>query len=257
VAIIGPFSVLDVELPLWILGMVSAVFVLSWLLQKDTPVRRLWARLAPFPLPSIEEIKPIEKILRWSWSAVRAKRLILFAPLTAGLLIGVSCGVFCTVHGLLERLLVGLLSGLVGVLFTGIVPGIVAMYTGFTWGEIEPYSSPNEGIKRSGRNGLIIGLFFWLWALGTGFSTRQGSSMLPVMCFGLYLGLAAGGEACLYHLALRLVLWHNNFAPLNYIRFLDYAATRIFLRKVGGGYVFVHRMLLEYFAALHQTSTEQ
>jgi len=48
-----------------------------------------------------------------------------------------------------------------------------------------------------------------------------------------------------------------NFAPFNYIRFLDYATSRLFLRKVGGGYIFIHRMLLEYFAALHQTSAEE
>ena len=39
--------------------------------------------------------------------------------------------------------------------------------------------------------------------------------------------------------------------------FLNYATARIFLHKVGGGYIFVHRMLLEYFAALPQTSAEQ
>jgi hypothetical protein len=35
-----------------------------------------------------------------------------------------------------------------------------------------------------------------------------------------------------------------------YIRFLDYAAERVFLRKVGGGYIFTHRLLMEYFATL-------
>ena len=35
----------------------------------------------------------------------------------------------------------------------------------------------------------------------------------------------------------------------NYVKFLDYAADRILLRKVGGGYLFSHRMLLEHFAA--------
>ena len=35
--------------------------------------------------------------------------------------------------------------------------------------------------------------------------------------------------------------------PWNYPRFLDYAAERILLRKVGGGYIFTHRLLLEYF----------
>jgi hypothetical protein len=29
-----------------------------------------------------------------------------------------------------------------------------------------------------------------------------------------------------------------------------YAAKRIFLRKVGGGYIFIHRMSMEYFVAL-------
>ena len=39
--------------------------------------------------------------------------------------------------------------------------------------------------------------------------------------------------------------------PWNYARFLDYAAEELnFLQKVGGGYIFVHRYLLEYFAAM-------
>ena len=42
-----------------------------------------------------------------------------------------------------------------------------------------------------------------------------------------------------------------------YVRFLADATVRIFLRKVGGKYIFVHRMLLEYFAARHQLSIEQ
>ena len=33
---------------------------------------------------------------------------------------------------------------------------------------------------------------------------------------------------------------------------LDYAADRIFLQKVGGGYIFIHRLLLEHFAALER-----
>jgi hypothetical protein len=36
----------------------------------------------------------------------------------------------------------------------------------------------------------------------------------------------------------------------NYTRFLDYCADRIFLRKVGGGDIFVYRILMEYFASL-------
>jgi hypothetical protein len=92
------------------------------------------------------------------------------------------------------------------------------------------------------QNGLISGL---------------GSGLFTGLCGVVSIGSVAGGKACFHHFALRLVLWHNNFAPLNYIGFLDYAAARIFLRKVGGGYVFIHRMLLEYFAARYQISAEQ
>ena len=63
-------------------------------------------------------------------------------------------------------------------------------------------------------------------------------------------GLVNGGFAYIKHYVLRFLLWRNGYAPLNYIRFLDYAAERVFLRKVGGGYIFTHRLLMEYFATL-------
>jgi hypothetical protein len=46
------------------------------------------------------------------------------------------------------------------------------------------------------------------------------------------------------------------YKPWRYARFLDYCVERIFLRKVGGGYIFVHRMLMEYFAALETRSPD-
>jgi hypothetical protein len=82
---------------------------------------------------------------------------------------------------------------------------------------------PTGGIQRSLRNALLA---------------RLGG------------GLRNGGFAYLQHYVLRFLLWRNDYAPLNYIRFLDYAAERVFLRKVGGGYIFTHRFLMEYFATL-------
>jgi eukaryotic-like serine/threonine-protein kinase len=49
---------------------------------------------------------------------------------------------------------------------------------------------------------------------------------------------------------LRLILWRKGYTPLNFIKFLDHCAKLILLKKVGGGYIFVHRMLLDYFAEL-------
>jgi hypothetical protein len=73
------------------------------------------------------------------------------------------------------------------------------------------------------------------------------------MPLGLIFGLIGGGLFPLRHFVLRLLLWSKRSAPMRYVRFLDYAADRLFLRKVGGGYIFVHRMLLEYFASLPES----
>src|ERR1700751_237185 len=67
---------------------------------------------------------------------------------------------------------------------------------------------------------------------------------------GLIVGLNRGGSAVIKHYALRLVLWRKGYTPFRFIKFLDHCAKLIFLKKVGGGYIFIHRMLLEYFAEL-------
>jgi hypothetical protein len=38
--------------------------------------------------------------------------------------------------------------------------------------------------------------------------------------------------------------------PWRYERFLEYCSKLVFIRRVGGGYIFIHRMLLEHFAAV-------
>ena len=75
-------------------------------------------------------------------------------------------------------------------------------------------------------------------------------ALLGGLGFGLMLGLVYGGFAFIQHFTLRLILYRNGHIPWNYARFLDYATDRIFLRKVGGGYIFIHRLLLDYFAEL-------
>lgn len=55
------------------------------------------------------------------------------------------------------------------------------------------------------------------------------------------------------HAIVRILLWRAGAMPWNYARFLDYAAEELnFLQKVGGGYMFLHRYLLGYFASLDQ-----
>jgi hypothetical protein len=47
---------------------------------------------------------------------------------------------------------------------------------------------------------------------------------------------------------VRLILYHTDRIPWNYARFLDFASDRLLLKKVGGGYLFYHRMLMEHLA---------
>jgi eukaryotic-like serine/threonine-protein kinase len=70
--------------------------------------------------------------------------------------------------------------------------------------------------------------------------------------FGLILGLNQGGSAVIKHYSLRLVLWLKGYTPLNLVKFLNHCTKLIFLKRVGGGYIFIHRMLLDYFADLYE-----
>jgi hypothetical protein len=74
--------------------------------------------------------------------------------------------------------------------------------------------------------------------------------------FLMPLILWAGALASLQHLVLRILLVRTRAAPWKYIRFLDEATDRLLLRKVGGGFVFMHRLLLDYFADLQEDSTK-
>jgi hypothetical protein len=129
----------------------------------------------------------------------------------------------------------------------------------------------NEGIRLSARNALIAACFFgsvggvasgfvcgiafgWVgqlrdWPiLGTG---------LAIVCgciFALQAGILNGGIACIEHYTLRLYLWRAGSLPWKYSRFLDFADEHLLLRKLGGGYMFSHRLLLDYFASLSSPS---
>ncbi len=65
-------------------------------------------------------------------------------------------------------------------------------------------------------------------------------------------GFYFGGAAYIKHIVLRLILSLKGDIPWNLAHFLDYAAERALLRKIGGGYIFIHWTLLEYFSLLYE-----
>ena len=71
------------------------------------------------------------------------------------------------------------------------------------------------------------------------------------LIIGVSVGLILGGIAVLQHYTLRFLLRVNQFLPFRLIPFLNYCVDRIFLRRVGGGYIFIHRLLMEHFAAMN------
>ena len=109
---------------------------------------------------------------------------------------------------------------------------------------------------------MRVGLFFGLGVgLGNGLGIGPNGGLLFGFIFGLGVGLggglSVGLDAFIQHFILRIFLWCTNRLPWNLIPFLDEAVERLLLRKVGGSYIFVHRLLLEYFTTLGEpTSTE-
>ena len=59
-----------------------------------------------------------------------------------------------------------------------------------------------------------------------------------------------GGAHVVKHFCLRMLFWFKGYTPFNYVRFLNLASRQVLLHKVGGGYVFEHRLLQAYFANL-------
>jgi hypothetical protein len=74
------------------------------------------------------------------------------------------------------------------------------------------------------------------------------SLWLFVLSAGLLVVLLSGGLAVLRHCILRLLLRQAGLFPWKAQPFLQGAVTRILLLPMGGGYIFAHRQLCEYFA---------
>ncbi|MGK7929669.1 MAG: NACHT domain-containing protein [Spirulina sp.] len=201
----------------------------------------------------IYQLQPMEA-LKWSWQRGRKN-------LAIGTVLGAILGT--TIRILYEGLTNPLhwrifnltwlqnnpnisLRGLVFGISIGIMFGIVR---GFKSPGIETVTVPNQGIWQSAKSALLFGSIGFIIFGIAAYLIRWSISFWGG--FGMVFGLAAGGgEACIKHAILRIILYFNGRIPWNYARFLDRATQLILLQKVGGGYIFIHRLLLEYFAEI-------
>lgn len=125
---------------------------------------------------------------------------------------------------------------------------------------------PNAGMNRAFENGcmsmaaMMLAVATPLLCLGSAaIGLLWFAVVVPIaLGLGITVGfIAVGGRRVLKHALLRLILAINGVIPLwRYDHFLDYAVSLGILRRVGGGYMFRHRYLLEYFAAQYRATTK-
>jgi TIR domain-containing protein/NACHT domain-containing protein len=177
-------------------------------------------------------IDPVDSIA-WSWTKA-----------VVGILFGVPVG-----------LVIALSSGIgVALSITGVIIFITAMRG--KQATIETRNVPNQNIRKSIRNSLIMGVIGgMLGGLVAAVLMDATWGVLVGLAVGLTGAVTYGGSPVIRHFVLRCILTWNSAIPWNFSRFLDRAAEQVLLRKVGGGYIFVHRSLMEYFAAGADTET--
>ncbi|MDJ0702477.1 MAG: NACHT domain-containing protein [Leptolyngbyaceae cyanobacterium MO_188.B28] len=230
------------------------------------------------------DVIEITEKFTWSWrNAYKGFRNLFFwggvisSPITFLIALGSGQGFTKIIQSVVFSFLTnGIVLGFIGAFFGGL-------------GRAKFYSSnkPNQGIYNSAINYLIGGLATGVIAslimiaafvfsiqfsdqLSEVFSSSSGeSTFLELLMFialgvlylgffiGIFTGLKYGGKVCLQHISLRIVLFVKGYVPWNCARFLDYASERIFMQRVGGGYIFVHRMLLEHFAQIELDQTRR
>lgn len=195
-------------------------------------------------------IKPIERL---RWSPTRALRLL---PITM---------ICATIVGLAEALHSNFWSNIVGAALTGAALTVAFALEG---SDRETRVRPNEGIRRSlayalGVSlgigvpvGLLFGLVFEPFILIPirEFQDHDGNPLVVVgTAVGVFvttaLFLIYGGFTVLMHGTVRLWLAARTPLPFDLQRrVLDRAVALGLMRQVGGGYVFLHRTLLDHFA---------
>ncbi|MGH7957900.1 MAG: NACHT domain-containing protein, partial [Opitutaceae bacterium] len=145
-----------------------------------------------------------------------------------------------------------------------VVAGIVSLYfaiIGATFGMFSPGDLPRKvrpghWLQRSVQNAVLAGIaiatvaaiIFVPWAFLPHGPWAVGPTLLNCCALGIAAAFWYGGIDAIQHLVLRRMLRRSGWIPKAFVAFLDHAARLIFLQKVGSGYLFVHRQLLEYFA---------
>ena len=223
------------------------------------------------------------EIVSWSWSEVRKD---ISTHLQKGLRLGGIIGIVIIVFlGCIGSLFNGFDYGLRYALVSGPIIGIVTGIAGILTGVLQSgwtstmvkdehdFIKPNEGIRSSFRHAFFAACLFGpvggiVGGLINGFACRLvgvpgwstlmlGFTLVYSIMFGVRAWLAYGGIAVIEHYVLRYYLWRAGFFPWDQIQFLDTVSDLLLLRKIGGGYMFTHRLLQDYFVQREMHSSRR
>ena len=137
-----------------------------------------------------------------------------------------------------------------------------AVEAGLRPGDLRLRMTPGQGVNQSFQSGVtvmarigVLQVMLFSAALSAVVSLSGRSVVLAVAPWMMWLmaylnlgfALAYGWLAYFQHLRLRRRLYDRGHIAGNYSAFLNQAAERNLLRKVGGGYTYVHALLLQYF----------
>lgn len=201
------------------------------------------------------KIIPIE-IRGWSWEKFSQSWQEVFVPL------GITTCIIIFLYGLnelFELLLAPLLNELFRVFLNMLFFNLFLAGIEIETEEVNVLKTrmANQGIISSAKNmlqygtliGISIGVIVFAIMIVVGFWVMSPTNFIAALFGGILAGFFRfGGGAVMQHFVLRIMLWLEGYTPFNFVGFLDSAARLILLRKVGGGYIFVHRLLLEHLA---------
>ena len=177
---------------------------------------------------------------RWSWQRGKSGLLI-------GLLIGLLVAILVPDNRVINSLQAGIPIAIIFTLLLGLEPVE----------ELPQQIWPGQGLRRSVARAIRAGalVFTTIFSLII-FTSIADDSLSNGLALGLTIatpiGLAAslgfGGLSALQHGSLRLILYKQGYVSWSMTKFLDFATDLVLLQRVGGGYMFIHRLLLEHFA---------
>lgn len=216
-----------------------------------------------------KDIQTFEAV-NWSWKrAWRVGRYMCLAGIAIGTFYGIiiSRGVWQDL-GLLflqpwNLILLSTILVLIYIASYGIIFGLIGMIiSGPNRSMIGTRTYPNQGIWISLMNSLGITifsllliamflLFFNVLIFPLSIDLDELWRLLPyVFIFAVSIGLWFGGLDVIQYITLRIILSLKGYCPLKYVDFLNFISERTYLKNNGGGYIFVHNLVMDYFIRL-------